>query len=296
MPNWSEILDEINISGALSILDETREKYLKKLHDITGRNIIAYYSGWLEYKTSSPKISINDLDMNGFMNAINGLDTTKGLDLILHTPGGDIAATEAIVRYLRTKFNNDIRVIVPQIAMSAGTMIACSSKEIIMGRQSNLGPADPQFGTIPAQGVLDEFEKAKKEIASDPSTIPVWQTLLSKYPPTFIGECNLAIKWAQDLVTEWLKCNMLAEKTDSDIALIVQQLLDHDSTRSHSRHLGPDQCRHIGLKIKLMEDNQDLQEAILSVHHAFMISISSSTSPIAKIIENQIAARTVYFG
>lgn len=73
------------------------------------------------------------------MTVIHQLDRNKGLDLILHTPGGDTAATESIVDYLHNMFGNNIRAIVPQLAMSAGTMIACSCKEIIMGLQSSLG-------------------------------------------------------------------------------------------------------------------------------------------------------------
>ena len=67
----------------------------------------------------------------------------NGLDLILHTPGGDIAATESLVYYLKQIFGRNIRVFVPQMAMSAGTMIALASKEIIMGKESSLGPIDP---------------------------------------------------------------------------------------------------------------------------------------------------------
>lgn len=77
------------------------------------------------------------------MTCIHGMDCSKGLDLVLHTPGDSPAAAEAIVNCLRAKFGNDIRVIVPQLAMSAGTMIACSAKQIIMGKQSSLGPIDP---------------------------------------------------------------------------------------------------------------------------------------------------------
>jgi ClpP class serine protease len=73
------------------------------------------------------------------------MDRSKGLDLILHTPGGDMAATESLVDYLRQMFGKDIRAIVPQIAMSGGTMIALAWKEILMGKHSNLGPIDPQF-------------------------------------------------------------------------------------------------------------------------------------------------------
>ena len=60
--------------------------------------------------------------------------------------------------------NKNIRVIVPHMAMSAGTMIACSAKEIIMGKESSLGPIDPQYRNVPAEGVIDEFNRAVKEI------------------------------------------------------------------------------------------------------------------------------------
>ena len=112
---------------------------------------------------------ITDNDMNGFMNSISGMDEkSKGLDLILHTPGGGVTATESIVNYLRKVFNKDIRVIVPHLAMSAGTMIACSSKEIVMGKESSLGPIDPQYRGVPAQGVLNEFESAMSDIGLSP--------------------------------------------------------------------------------------------------------------------------------
>ena len=127
------------------------------------------------------------------MTTVHKLDPSKGLDLILHTPGGDLAATESIVDYLKSIFDRDIRVIVPQIAMSAGTMIACASKEIIMGKQSNLGPIDPHFGTIPCQAVVFEIEEAIKTLKEDPQSFPVWQTLISKYPPAFIQQCRIPV-------------------------------------------------------------------------------------------------------
>ena len=64
------------------------------------------------------------------MRAVHRLDCSLGLDLILHTPGGSISAAQSIVRYLREKFGNDIRAIIPHTAMSAGTVLACACKEI----------------------------------------------------------------------------------------------------------------------------------------------------------------------
>jgi ClpP class serine protease len=145
---------------------------LLRLNEHTKRNIIAYYSGWL----SKPQIiglEINDEDKNGFMMAVHKLDCKAGLDLILHTPGGDIASTQTIVNYLREMFENNIRAVVPQIAMSAGTIIACSCKQILMGKQSNLGPIDPHVRGVPAYGVIREFKQAVKEVKKDPASMAI---------------------------------------------------------------------------------------------------------------------------
>ena len=121
MPNWDSVLKEISqlqITSNESAFDKARRKYLKRLYSHTGRNVIAYYSGFLS-KPRLEGIEINDEDKNGFMLCIHGLDRSKGLDVILHTPGGDGQATISLVEYLRSMFGNDMRAIIPQIAMSA---------------------------------------------------------------------------------------------------------------------------------------------------------------------------------
>ena len=102
MPGWNEIMNDLKQKE--SPLDSERHKYLKNLSDLTGRNVITYYSSWLT-KEGAPNLDINDSDMEGFMNAVKGLDCNIGLDLILHTPGGSPVAAESIVTYLRSKFN-----------------------------------------------------------------------------------------------------------------------------------------------------------------------------------------------
>src|SRR5690349_23814561 len=56
----------------------------------------------------------------------------------------------------------DVRAFVPQIAMSAGTMIACSCKEIFMGKHSNLGPVDPQINGLHAYAVVEQLERSEE--------------------------------------------------------------------------------------------------------------------------------------
>lgn len=288
MPSWKALLEEINASG--STYDVVRRKYLNELFELTGRNVIIYYSGWqqkfLKDVPVNLSFALNDNDKNGFMTAIHGLDRSKGLDLFLHTPGGSIAAAESLVDYLRSMFGDDVRVVIPQLAMSAGTMIACASKEILMGKHSSIGPIDPQISGIPAHGILEEFNNAAEEIRRDPSKVQVWQFIIAKYQPTLIGECQKAIQWSNEMVKQWLMTGMFKGDRDAEQKAnrIVEELGDHLLTKSHDRHISIDRAKELGLKILALEDDNKLQEAILTVHHACIQTLSAT--PAFKLIEN----------
>lgn len=223
-----------------------------------------------------------------------GLDKSLGLDLVLHTPGGEMATTESLVTYLHSIFGNDIRVIVPQIAMSAGTMIALASKEIIMGKQSNLGPIDPQFGGISCAGIIEEFEAAIEQVRDDPSTAAIWGQIIGKYHPTFIGDCKKAISWSESMVRSWLCENMFNDKEDKDYraSKILETLSSHNKTYSHSRHIHSEELKSLGLKIVDLEDYdnreidncKDFQDCVLTLHHTYMHTFSTSNA--IKIVEN----------
>ncbi len=284
MPSWHDLLAEIGTAG--SAHDVVRRRYLAKLSRLTRRNVIIYYSGWLQ-KPGAPGAHVNDADKNGFMTVIYKMDRAKGLDLLLHTPGGETAATESLVDYLRSMFGTDIRAIVPQLALSAGTMIACACREIIMGKHSSLGPIDPQFMNLPAHGVIEEFTRAFAELCQDQRKVAVWQPIIAKYNPTLIGECEKAIKWSNDMAGEWLRSGMLEKDPDREtkIATILKELGDHALNLSHARHLALDRCRAIGLNVAALEDKHELQEAVLSVHHACIHTLGATSA--IKIIENQ---------
>lgn len=288
MPNWNEISKEIGSSA--SPLDSIRRKYLKELSDLTGRNTIIYYSGFLQNTELSNgekrHLSVNDNDKTGFMSTIFNMDKSKGLDLILHTPGGDIAATESLVNYLKAIFGNDIRAIVPQLAMSAGTMISCSCSTIIMGKHSSIGPIDPQLGPYAAHAIIEEFVSARKDILKEPKSAALWSPIISKYSPTLIGKCQKAISWSEEIVKNWLISNMLSEHAnkEDEATNIVKYLGSHAMTKSHSRHISADKAREIGLNITMLEEDSALQEAVLSVHHSTIHTLTSTKA--IKIIEN----------
>ncbi|MDD4622425.1 MAG: ATP-dependent Clp protease proteolytic subunit [Kiritimatiellae bacterium] len=284
MPNWGQVLKEM--AATTQPLDAVRRRYLASLAEKRGRNVIAYYSGWLQ-KPGLYQTSINDDDKNGFMAVIHGLDREKGLDLILHTPGGDMAATESLIDYLHRMFNGDVVAVIPQIAMSAGTMIACSCRKIIMGKQSNIGPIDPQLNGVPAYGVIKEFEDAIEEIQKKPSALPVWQMIIGKYHPTFLGECRKAINLSNEIVRTRLETVMFAGdvSASSKAQRVVDFLNEHENTKIHARHIDIEKAVTCGLKIKRLEDDNDLQDAVLTVHHCYMHTFANSQA--IKITENQ---------
>lgn len=280
---WSQILVDImqrEEGERLQYLESLRRGYLENISKKTGRNVISYYSAWM-YRPNVPDIEINDKDINALMENVYGLDRSKGLDLILHTPGGDIAATEQIINYLHSVFDGNIRAIVPQMAMSAGAMISVSCNTIIMGRQSCLGPFDPQFNGLPCQSVRKEFKKALEDIQENPGSLGLWQVIFSKYNPTFILSCEQAEQLADELVRKLLKRSV---GDPVKIDGILKLFGDNDESKTHSRHIDKEKCKNAGLNILDLESDQELQDIILSLHHCYMITLENTSS--AKLVEN----------
>lgn len=289
MNSWSELLNEsqkiitpANPNAGVQFLAAKKKEFIEALSQKTGRNTILYFSAFM-HKPSTADASINDKDVNAFMENVHNLDRSKGLDLILHTPGGDLAATEQIINYLRSAFNGDIRAIIPQMAMSAGSMIAVSCKSVIMGRQSCLGPFDPQLNGAPCQSVINEFYAAVKDIEEHPASLGLWQAIISKLTPAFITQCQQADKLAGEL-TEMI----LSDKgfDDAKKKIIKTVFSQNSDSKIHNRHIYRDKCKAAGLDIIDLEQDQQIQDLVLGIHHACMIL--SEQSSILKIVENNI--------
>jgi hypothetical protein len=284
----NEILSEI--SSSPSPFDKVRQKYLRLLHEHTGRPVITFYSAAFTKPNLPFTSAINDGDISGLMNACYGLTASErecGLDLILHTPGGSIGATEAIVSYLRQMFGKNIRVIVPQIAMSAGTMIALSATQIILGKQSSLGPIDPQIFGIPANLIVEEFKEAKSELTKSSDAAAYWQIRLMKYPATAFYQANLAVDRAKKNVTDWLLTNMFDKAVEGDVEKvdrIVNHLSDSNENKAHDRHIHKSELIDLGVNVFSLEDDQVLQDLALAVHHSTCLTLTNTNA--FRLIEN----------
>ncbi len=292
MPSWNDLLLKFESASV-----ETRDAWLMNtlagtLADVGklrgGRNVLVYASAFLQ-KPQAPAYSLQITfeDLNGLMSVLYGMDWNKGLTLILHTPGGVTNAAESLVAYLRSKFA-DVEVIVPTFAMSAGTMISLAANRIVMGRQSQLGPIDPQFvsgaRSFSARAVVEQFEVARTDIIANTATAHAWAPLLQTMGPSLLQEAQNALAYSEQMVARWLDRWMLAGQPGSTAkaAAIAKHFNDASLHKSHGRRIDRDEARNQGVAVEDLEANQSLQESVLTAYHLITLAIEKSL--VAKIL------------
>ena len=101
--------------------------------------------------------SISIDDSEAVLRAIRLIPPEQPIDIILHTPGGLVLASEQIAKAL-VEHKGKVTVFVPHYAMSGGTLIALAADEIVMDANAVLGPVDPQIGDMPAASIVRAVE------------------------------------------------------------------------------------------------------------------------------------------
>lgn len=272
--------------------DSVREASIRMLSDYTGRATIVYASHWSEPGIgNSVHLNIDVSDVQGFMEVLSNIDERE-LDLIIHSGGGDVHAAEAIVEYLRSKFDH-IRVFVPVSAMSAASMIALSADEVVLGRHSHLGPIDLQMPLhtsvglqfVPAAAVLSDFEDADEAFRRR-GLNTAWRSIVDQVPPGFISQCRAGQARARKMVAGWMQMYMFNGRDDAETAAIriANELTNFTKLGYHARPIDLQQARKLGIEVTSLEDDDVLQDRVLSVFHATYLTFNGT--PARKIIEN----------
>jgi ClpP class serine protease len=109
-------------------------------------------------------------DSEAVLRAIRLTPDTVPIDLVAHTPGGLVLASEQIARALH-RHPARVTVIVPHYAMSGGTLLALAADEIVMDENAVLGPVDPQVGQWPAASIINAAEAKPLEHVDDETLI-----------------------------------------------------------------------------------------------------------------------------
>ena len=297
MATKHEISDEVQLLRNTAP-DIVRRKYLKELADFTGRDVILYCTAYTTPQANgvpADALSIITGDVQGFMTALHKMENDK-LDIVIHSPGGSVEAVDQIMSYLRTKYSH-IRAIVPQNAMSAASMMACACDEIIMGKHSAIGPIDPQITfpmsngqvcTAPAYSLISEFHKAKTDILGNSQTAPIWIPKLTTWPAGILDVCEKHIKLAKEKVALWLKSYMFMDEENSEtISHDIAEWLGNDENHlTHGHPISIKEAEEHGLKVRSLESDQNLQDKVLSVFHASIVTMEMTSC--VKIIENHL--------
>jgi ClpP class serine protease len=172
---------------------------------------------------------INIEDSEHILRAIRLTPDNMPIDLILHTPGGLVLASEQISRAIMDH-PAKVTVFVPHYAMSGGTMIALAASEIVMDQNAVLGPVDPQLGRYPAASILSVLEKKNINRLDD-------ETLI------FADMAQKAIRQVEDFVTELLERKLPRPEARSTAKVITEGRWTHDYP------ITCDKLEQLGLKV-----------------------------------------------
>jgi ClpP class serine protease len=185
---------------------------------------------------------INVEDSEAILRAIRLTPDDMPIDLLLHTPGGLVLASEQIARALQ-KHPAKVTVFVPHYAMSGGTMISLAADEIAMDDNAVLGPVDPQLGEFPAVSILDVLRQKDKNEIDD-------RTLM------MAEMASKAITQVRDFVYY-----LLEDKMEKASAKELAELLTSGNW-THDYPIDSDQLKKMGLPVKvgLVEDIYSLMD------------------------------------
>lgn len=229
--------------------------------------------------------------------------SSKAIDLILETPGGSGEVAEDIVRLLHDKYE-DVGVIVPGCAKSAGTIIAMAADEILMEPVSSLGPIDAQIRwqgkSFSADALIEGMEKIKKEVADTGSLNKAYIPILQGISPGELQNAENALTFAKDLVTDWLARYKFKawthhastgqvvsdEERKARAAEVAGTLCDHRRWKTHGRSIKLSDLAAMRLRITDYSRTPDLADAIRRYFTLLQMSFATN---IYKVFETPIS-------
>ncbi len=199
-------------------------------------------------------------------------DRRGSLLVILDTTGGVVEVVERIVRVFRTHYQ-EVKFLIPDRALSAGTILAMSGDAILMDYHSVLGPIDPQVERegklVPALSYLHQYEALQvKSTAGTLTTADI--ILLQKLDLAELHQFELARELSISLLKEWLAkykfkdwdvtehrgAPVTQEMKEERADFIARALSRHDRWQTHGRGISMQTLRD-ELKVKIDDYGAD---------------------------------------
>jgi len=240
---------------AIHALRYQRQATIKRIEELTGQPLICYVAG-----INAP---IDRDDTVGFVDLLHNVEPDVDLDLLLHTGGGDIDAAEKLISMVRNKVGNSrLRVVVPDFAKSAGTLMVLGADAVVMSDASELGPIDPQIirsdekGNrlrLPVQSYLDAYEEHAETLKKDPGNVAA-QIMLGKLDPETVKLFEAVRMRAKRFAEEQLKQGMF-RNNGGNWSMAASELIDTKRWQSHAQMISWKDAKDpkIGLTVEYMD-------------------------------------------
>lgn len=186
------------------------------------------------------------------------------LIFFLKTDGGSVEVTEVLNNLIRQHYK-EVYFVIPDYAMSAGTILCMSGDEIYMDYSSSLGPIDPQIlkdqDWVPVMGYIEKYQdmvnKAQEGTLSNAEFL-----ILKDIDPAFLSRCEHACELAKTLVKEWLSERLLKNNNEAADAA-AKKLADIKEWHAHGRFIGVEKLiNKVGLPIEDYTSNIILRKKI----------------------------------
>lgn len=282
-------------------LSKERKAQLARIADLRGRDVLVYAADL--NKTQAP-IFITYADLLPINDQLANLEG-DALDVILETGGGSGEIAEDIVDLLHDKYE-DVAVIVPGTAKSAGTLMVMAADEILMEPASSLGPIDAQIQwqgkVFSADALLEGMDAIKKEVTKTGVLNKAYIPILQGISPGELQSADNALEFAKKLVTSWLvkykfkdwtTHRSTGEPVTEDerkrrAAEIAGQLCDHRTWLTHGRSIKLRHLEEMRVKITDYSGNAELAEAIRRYHTLLQMSFSTNIYKLFETTASQI--------
>ena len=241
-----------------------------------------------------PAIPLDQSDFYMFHDLLGKKKEIREIDVYIETPGGSGEAAEEIVKFLHSNFDT-VSFLVSGEAKSAGTIIVLSGDEILMTETGSLGPIDAQIqigrSIISAYDYTEWVESKRKEAEDTGKLNPFDATMVAQITPGELGSVSNALKYAEDLVIEWLikykfkkwtetetrKIPVTEEMKKKRAGEIAAELINHSKWRSHGRSIKIGDLEEIGLRITKVEDDPKLADIVYKIQTVCRLLFESST-------------------
>jgi ATP-dependent protease ClpP protease subunit len=188
-----------------------------------------------------------------FEELIYDADSNEDLHLILVTPGGDGETAVRLARSAQARCR-ELTIIVPDMAKSAGTIMALGAHHLLMAPTSDLGPIDPQIqvanGTlVSAKDMIAAVDEATERVQSAPETYPIHAALLADVTALLVQQARAALARTDDMLEEALRAN--TDRSEAEVSALRASLSQPliTAAKSHGAIFGMQEAHDAGLPV-----------------------------------------------